>query len=160
MQKITVLSVGKLKEEYWRQAEGEYLKRLGGFCDIHVIELAQAPLPAEPSEGQIQAALAVEAEQLLARIPKNAEVVSLCVEGKQRSSERLSELIAQNADFGSGSMVFVIGGSFGLDEKVKRRSDLRLSMSEMTFPHRLARIMLLEQLYRAYQIQRGTRYHK
>lgn len=160
MQKITVLSVGKLKEEYWRQAEGEYLKRLGGFCDIHVIELPQAPLPTEPSEGQIQAALAVEAEQLLARIPKNAEVVSLCVEGKQRSSERLSELITHNADFGSGSMAFVIGGSFGLDERVKRCSDLRLSMSEMTFPHRLARIMLLEQLYRAYQIQRGTRYHK
>lgn len=160
MQKITVLSVGRLKEEYFRQAEREYLKRLGGFCDISVIELPQAPLPQDPSAAQIRSALSNEGEQILARIPKNTQVIALCVEGKQHTSEGLSELISQNANLGSGSMTFIIGGSYGLDPAVKQRGDLRLSMSEMTFPHRLARIMLLEQIYRAFQIAKGSHYHK
>lgn len=160
MQKITLLTVGRLKEAFYKDAEQEYAKRLGGFCDLQILELPQAPLPQNPSDGQIAAALEVEAEQILARLPKQAEVIALCVEGKQISSEALSEVITANADIGSGALVFIIGGSFGLSERVKAKSRLRLSMSKMTFPHRLARVMLLEQIYRGYQIAAGSRYHK
>ncbi len=160
MQKITLITVGRLKEEYLKQAEQEYQKRLGVFCDLQMIEIPQAPLPQNPSEGQIRQALENEAEQILNKIPKNAEVISLCVEGKLYSSEQLSEVLAANAIERSGSIAFIIGGSFGLGERVKQNSRIRLSMSKMTFPHRLAKILLLEQIYRGYQIEKGGRYHK
>lgn len=160
MQKIFILTVGRLKEQFYKEAEQEYAKRLGGFCDLQIIEIPQAPLPQNPSDGQIEAALSTEAEQILAKLPKQAEVISLCIEGKQLSSEGLSETLTANADIGSGVLAFIIGGSFGLAEQVKAKSKLRLSMSKMTFPHRLARVMLLEQIYRGYQIAAGSRYHK
>ena len=160
MQKITLISVGRLKEEFFKAAEKEYSKRLGGFCDLKIIEVNQQQLPANPSSGQIEAALFAEAEEILAKIPKGSEIVSLCIEGKLLSSEELSEFIENNANMGSGSITFIIGGSFGLSQDVKNKSKLKLSMSKMTFPHRLARVMLLEQIYRAFQIGIGSRYHK
>lgn len=160
MQKITLISVGRLKEEFFKAAEKEYSKRLGGFCDLKIIEVNQQQLPANPSSGQIEAALSAEAEEILSKIPKGSEIVSLCIEGKLLSSEELSEFIENNANMGSGSITFIIGGSFGLSQDVKNKSKLKLSMSKMTFPHRLARVMLLEQIYRAFQIEIGSRYHK
>ena len=160
MQKITLISVGRLKEDFFKSAEGEYSKRLSGFCDLKIIEVNQQQLPSNPSAGQIESALETEAEDILSKIPKGSEVIALCIEGRLHSSEELSKIIETNANMGSGSMTFIIGGSFGLSEKVKSKSKIRLSMSNMTFPHRLARVMLLEQIYRAYQIESGSRYHK
>ena len=160
MQKITLITVGRLKEAFYKEAEQEYAKRLNGFCDLNIIEIPQEVLPQNPSEGQIKTALEAEAEQILSKIPKQADIVTLCIEGKQYTSEGLSEIIKDNANLSSGVIVFVIGGSFGLSETVKAKSKIRLSMSKMTFPHRLARVMLLEQIYRGYQIAAGTRYHK
>ena len=160
MQKITLISVGRLKEDFFKAAEKEYAKRLGGFCDLKIIEVNQQQLPSNPSEGQIEVALSAEAEEIISKIPKGSQIVTLCIEGKLYSSEELSSVIEDNANIGTGSMTFIIGGSFGLSETVKAMSKIRLSMSKMTFPHRLARIMLLEQIYRAYQIGAGTKYHK
>ena len=160
MQKITIISVGRLKEEFFKAAEKEYAKRLGAFCDLKIIEINQQQLPQNPSAGQVEAALETEASDILAKIPKGSEIITLCIEGKLYSSEELSIVVENNANIGSGSLTFIIGGSFGLSETVKTKSKIRLSMSKMTFPHRLARIMLLEQIYRAYQIGMGTKYHK
>ena len=160
MQKITLISVGRLKEEFFKAAEKEYAKRLGGFCDLKIIEVNQKQLPSNPSDGQIEAALSLEADEIISKIPKGSEIITLCIEGKLYSSEELSQVIENNANMGSGNITFIIGGSFGLSETVKAKSKIRLSMSKMTFPHRLARIMLLEQIYRAFQIGAGTKYHK
>lgn len=160
MQKITLISVGRLKEDFFKLAEKEYSKRLGGFCDLKIIEVNQQQLPSNPSAGQIEAALLAEAEDIISKIPKGSEIVTLCIEGKLYSSEELSKAIENNANIGTGNMTFIIGGSFGLSEKVKAMSKIKLSMSKMTFPHRLARVMLLEQIYRAFQIESGSRYHK
>lgn len=160
MQKITIISVGRLKEEFFKAAEKEYAKRLSGFCDLKIIEVNQQQLPSNPSAGQVETALETEALDILSKIPKGSEIITLCIEGKLHSSEELSTLVENNANVGSGSLTFVIGGSFGLSETVKSKSRIRLSMSKMTFPHRLARIMLLEQIYRAFQIGAGTKYHK
>jgi len=160
VQKITIISVGRLKEEFFKAAEKEYSKRLSGFCDLKIIEVNQQQLPSNPSAGQVETALETEAQDILSKIPKGSEIITLCIEGKLHSSEELSTLVENNANVGSGSLTFVIGGSFGLSETVKSKSRIRLSMSKMTFPHRLARVMLLEQIYRAYQIESGSRYHK
>lgn len=160
MQKITLISVGRLKEDFFKSAEKEYAKRLGGFCDLKIIEVNQKQLPSNPSDGQIEAALSLEADEIISKIPKGSEIITLCIEGKLYSSEELSQVIENNANMGSGNITFIIGGSFGLSETVKAKSKIRLSMSKMTFPHRLARVMLLEQIYRAFQIGAGTKYHK
>lgn len=160
MQKITLITVGKLKEDYYKEACNEYAKRLSAFCDLSMVEIPQEQLPPNPSAGQVTAALESEADQILSKIPKNADVVTLCVEGKLYSSEQLAESVELNVNIGSGNMVFIIGGSFGLSERVKAASKIRLSFSKMTFPHRLARVMLLEQIYRAFQINAGSKYHK
>jgi 23S rRNA (pseudouridine1915-N3)-methyltransferase len=155
MQKVTILCVGKLKEKFYTDAAAEYAKRLSRFCTLEVVELPEERLPERPSPAQIDAALAKEGDAIRGKLPAGALVVALCVEGALRSSEELSQLLP-----GQSHVVFVIGGSFGLHESVKERSAVRLSMSPMTFPHHLARVMLLEQVYRAYQIQAGSRYHK
>ena len=160
MQKITVLCVGKLKEKFYIDACAEYQKRLTRHCKLELIELSEQRLSDDPSEGEIAAALAKEADAIGERLPKGGALVALCVEGKSLSSEELAEALSRYASQGASQVTFLIGGSFGLAERVKARADLRLSMSPMTFPHHLARVMLLEQLYRAYQIQGGTRYHK
>ncbi len=160
MQKVTVLCVGKLKERFYAEACAEYQKRLTRFCDLTLAELAEERLPDDPSRAQIEAALEKEAAAIEAKLPRGGTVIALCIEGKELSSEALTETMARFAAQGSPQFTFLIGGSFGLAERVKARADLRLSMSPMTFPHHLARVMLLEQLYRAYQIQSGTKYHK
>ena len=156
----TILCVGKLKERYWSEACSEYLKRLSAYCRPQVIELAEVRLPDSPSPAQIERALRQEGEALLQRVPAGSLLISLCIEGERFSSEALSQALARYAIGGVGSFTFAVGGSFGLSEQVKSRSALQLSMSGMTFPHTLARVMLLEQLYRAFSIQAHTKYHK
>ena len=160
MQKVTVLCVGKLKEKFFIDACAEYQKRLTRHCKAEIVELPEQRLSDSPSPAEIAAALSKEADAIEEKLPKTGAVVALCVEGRTLSSSQLSEAIARRASQGVSQLTFLIGGSFGLDERVKQRADLRLSMSPMTFPHHLARVMLLEQLYRAYQIQDGTKYHK
>ncbi len=160
MQRITVLCVGRLKEKFYIDAAAEYVKRLGRCCRFDLIELPEERLPEDPSPAQIRQALAVEAASIREKLPKGGAVAALCVEGKTCSSEELARRLEEYAVAGRTQVSFLIGGSFGLDEDLKRAADWRLSMSPMTFPHHMARIMLLEQIYRAYQIQLGTRYHK
>ena len=160
MQKVTILCVGKLKEKFYADAVSEYSKRLSRFCKLDIVELNEERLPEDPSPAQIEAALSGEADAIRAKLPPAAMAVALCVEGKQRSSEELARLMADSASRGVSHLVFLIGGSFGLHPSVKELAAVKLSMSPMTFPHHLARVMLLEQIYRAYQIQSGSRYHK
>ena len=160
MLNITVICVGKLKEPYLQAACDEYRKRLQGLCKCTVLELLPERLPDAPSPAQIAAALEKEGQRILEKIPSGAAVIAMCIEGKQLSSEALAKRIAEFAVSGTGSLVFIIGGSFGLSPAVKQKSTLRLSVSEMTFPHQLFRVMLLEQIYRALQINAGAKYHK
>lgn len=160
MQKITILCVGKLKEKFYLDATAEYAKRLGRYCKLDILELPESRLPEEPSPAQIQQALDAEAAAITAKLPKGGALVALCIEGTPCSSEEMSRKMQQLAVSGKTQLTFLIGGSVGLDEDLKRRADWRLSMSPMTFPHHMARIMLLEQIYRAYQIAGGAKYHK
>lgn len=160
MQHIQILCVGGLKESYLREACAEYVKRLRNFCDLKIIEVDEERVPDNPSPKQIELALEKEGERILAKVPKNAEVFALCIEGKKLSSQGFADFIAYNAAMGVSHPVFVIGGSWGLSPAVKRRAMLKMSMSNMTFPHQLARVMLCEQIYRAFQIQIGSKYHK
>lgn len=152
--------MGKLKEKFYRDAVEEYSKRLQRFCKLEITELPETRLPEDPSPAQVRQALAAEAALIRERLPRGGAVIALCVEGKLCSSEELSRRMADFGVAGRTQLTFLIGGSFGLDEPLKREADWRLSMSPMTFPHHMARVMLLEQVYRAYQIAVGTRYHK
>lgn len=157
---VNIICVGKLKEDYLRSACAEYQKRLGAFCRLNIIELTPARLPENPNESQIASALADEGERILAKISNSDAVFAMCIEGKMFSSEALSAEIDKLGVSGFGTVCFVIGGSHGLDGKVKSRAKYRLSMSPMTFPHQLARVMLLEQIYRSFMISSGGKYHK
>ena len=160
MQKVTLLCVGKLKEKFYTEAAAEYVKRLSRYCKLTVTELPEERLPENPSQAQINRALEREAETIRGKLPASARLIALCVEGRERSSEDLALLMETWAGQGESQLVFLIGGSFGLHESIKAQAAEKLSMSPMTFPHHLARVMLLEQIYRAYQIAAGTRYHK
>ncbi len=160
MQRVTVLCVGKLKEKFYIDAATEYVKRLQRHCKLELIELPEQRLPDEPSPAEIQKALRTEGDAIRERLPKGGAVIALCIEGRPCSSEELSRRMAEFGVQGKTQLTFLIGGSVGLDEDLKRQADWRLSMSPMTFPHHMARIMLLEQIYRAYQIAGGTKYHK
>ena len=160
MQRVTILCVGKLKEKFYIDAAAEYVKRLQRHCKLELIELPEQRLPDEPSPAEIQKALRAEGDAIRERLPKGGAVIALCIEGKPCSSEELSRRMAEFGVQGKTQLTFLIGGSVGLDEDLKRQADWRLSMSPMTFPHHMARIMLLEQIYRAYQIAGGTKYHK
>ena len=160
MQRITLLCVGKLKEKFYADAVAEYLKRLGRYCKPEIIELPEERLPEDPSRAQINAALAKEADSIRGRLSASSCLIALCVEGQERSSEELARLMASWAGDGGSRLVFLIGGSYGLHESIKAQARMKLSMSPMTFPHHLARVMLLEQIYRAFQINAGTKYHK
>ncbi len=157
---VTIICEGKLKEKYLRDACAEYSKRLNGFCKLNIIELNPKKLSDNPSTAEIENALDSEGKEILSKIPSNAFVYAMCIEGKQMPSPKLAKEIENCAVLGKSNVVFIIGGSFGLSEAVKKSADVRLSMSEMTFPHQLARIMLLEQIYRAFQISSGGKYHK
>ncbi|MBR0112132.1 MAG: 23S rRNA (pseudouridine(1915)-N(3))-methyltransferase RlmH [Clostridia bacterium] len=160
MLNIKIICLGKLKESYLRDACAEYIKRLGAFCKLTVTELAPAKLPDNPNETQIACALKEEAKKIEACTGKGESVIALCIEGKELTSEKLSEEIDNFALSGESSLVFVIGSSYGLDPEIKTSAKLRLSMSRMTFPHQLARVMLLEQIYRAFMISSSGKYHK
>jgi len=160
MLNIRLICVGKLKERFYAEAVAEYAKRLGAFCRLEVIELAEERLGENPSAAELEAALNREAEQIEKKLLKDGTLVCLCVEGGQMDSEAFAGLLTRTENSGRPRLSFVIGGSFGLAQKLKDRADLRLSMSKMTFPHHLARVMLLEQIYRGFQIKEGSRYHK
>ena len=160
MIRLEIFAVGNLKESWLRAGCEEYLKRMGLWSRVCVTELEEARLPKDPSPAQITAALEKEGQHILEKLPKNSKVVALCIEGKLLSSQELAASFGRWAEQGTGEAVFIIGGSYGLSEAVKKRDDLRLSMSPMTFPHQLARLMLCEQLYRALSILGGAKYHK
>lgn len=160
MQKVTVLCVGKLKEKFYADAAAEYGKRLSRYCRLEITELPEDRLPEDPSAALIDAALAKEAAAIRGKLPPSATLIALCVEGPMGSSQDLARSMAAWANQGVSHLVFLIGGSFGLHPSIKAEAQVRLSMSPMTFPHHLARVMLLEQIYRAYQINAGTKYHK
>ena len=160
MLNIHIFCVGKLKEKFYTEASAEYVKRLSAYCKLDLQELPEERLPDKPSQAQVDAALAKEADTIRAKLPASSEIIAMCVEGKTRSSEEVAELLS---DFAMGSakhLVFLIGGSYGLHPSVKQLAKVRLSMSPMTFPHHLARVMLLEQIYRGFKINEGSAYHK
>ena len=160
MQKVSIICVGKLKEKFYADAVSEYTKRLSRFCKLEILELPEDRLPDAPSRAQIDAALSKEADAIRGKLPPAALLIAMCVEGKPHSSEELAQLMAESANRGESHLVFLIGGSFGLHPSIKSMAAVRLSMSPMTFPHHLARVMLLEQIYRGYQINTGSKYHK
>ena len=157
---VTLICVGRLKEDYLRTACAEYQKRLKGFCRFDIEELEAERLPDGPSSAEIANALEKEGERILRKIPRNAYTVALCIEGKELNSEELAQLMESVPVLGGGAAAFIIGSSHGLSPKVKSAAQLMLSMSRMTFPHQLARVMLMEQIYRAYSIINNRRYHK
>ena len=157
---ITLITMGKLKEKFYISAAQEYAKRLSGYCHFTLVELPESRLPENPSPAEIAAGLEKEAETILARIPKSSWFCVFTPEGKELSSEKFAEKMKDVKLSGKSSAIFLIVSSFGMAPKVKERADFRLSMGPMTFPHHLARIMVLEQLYRAEAIQAGSKYHK
>ena len=156
---MTLICMGKLKEKFYIQASEEYKKRLGAFCDFTLLELPEVRLPENPNETQILQGLAKEAEIIRAKVPKGSWLCIFAPEGKMLSSEELAGKLSELKKSGKSSVCFLIGSSFGVDAGLKKQADLLLSMSRMTFPHHLARVMALEQLYRAEAIQAGTKYH-
>ena len=160
MIQVKLICVGRMREKYYTEAFTEYAKRLQAYCRLELAEIAEQRLPDRPSDREIAAALEREGQEILKAVPPDAFLVALCVEGKQTPSEGMAELIAARESSGKPKLCFVIGGSFGLSPTVKTRADRRLSMSQMTFPHHLARVMLIEQIYRGFKINEGSQYHK
>ena len=160
MQKVTVLCVGKLKEKFYLDAVAEYAKRLQRHCKLEIVELPEQRLPERPSQGEVDAALEREAAAIREKLPRGGAVIAMCIEGKLLSSEEMAKKLMDFGLAGKSQLTFLIGGSVGLHPSLKAQADLRLSMSPMTFPHHLARVMLLEQLYRAFKIREGSSYHK
>ena len=160
MFEITLIAMGKLKEKFYLSAAAKYEKRMKGFCQFKLLELPEVRLPDNPSPAEIQAGLEKEAEMILTKIPKGSWFCTLTPEGKMLSSDALADKLASVKNSGKSSACFLIGSSFGIAQRIKDKADFKLSMSPMTFPHHLARIMVLEQLYRAEAIQAGSKYHK
>ncbi len=156
---INIICVGKIKEDFFKDAAAEYEKRLSRFCNLNVYNLPDKSIPDNPSEAQCESVLKAEGELILKKIGKNDTVICMCIEGKMLSSEALAEKIKGIQNY-SSTIDFVIGGSLGLSDEVKKRADFKLSFSPMTFPHNLARIMLEEQIYRAFKINNNESYHK
>lgn len=160
MFEITLIAMGKLKEKFYLSAAAEYEKRLKGYCQFKLLELPETRLPDNPSPAEINAGLEKEADLILSKIPKGAWFCTLTPEGKMLSSEALAAKLKEVKNIGKSSACFLIGSSFGMAQRIKEKADFKLSMSPMTFPHHLARIMVLEQIYRAESIQSGSKYHK
>lgn len=160
MFEITLIAMGKLKEKFYLSAAAEYEKRMKGYCQFKLLELPETRLPDNPSPAEIEAGLQKEAELILTKIPKGAWFCTFTPEGKMLSSEALADKMQAVKNSGKSSACFLIGSSFGIAQRIKDKADFKLSMSPMTFPHHLARIMVLEQLYRAEAIQAGSKYHK
>ena len=160
MTTINLIYVGNIRENYLLAAVAEYEKRLSAYCRLVCTEIKEEKLPDDPSQAQTEAAMKKEGERILAVLPRKSMKIALCVEGKQLSSEEFSSLIKNAESNGFSQISFIIGGAFGLSEEVKKVCDFRLSLSKMTFTHRFARILLLEQIYRAENIAAGGKYHK
>ncbi len=158
-QTVRFITVGSLKEAYLREAAAEYKKRLSGLCRVEEVELREVRLPDDPAEAEIRRALESEAKAILAAVPPRAYLIALCVEGKQMSSPDLSARL-QALTGECSEVCFIIGSSHGLSPEVKAAAKLRLSVSELTFPHQLMRVILYEAVYRTYQIAKGSKYHK
>lgn len=156
---INIICVGKLKEAYLRDAVDEYSKRMKPLCKLNIIELSEERVGDNPSPSEIRQTVTAESERIMAKLGKGDYVIALCVEGKNISSEELSVRIG-DISMTHSTVDLIIGGSWGLSDALKARADFKLSMGKMTFPHQLCRVMLLEQLYRAFQILKGTKYHK
>ena len=159
MIRLSLITLGRLKEKYLTSACEEYIKRLKGYCNLEIVEIEPMRLPDKPSQSEIDKALLKEAEMISAKIPKEATVFAMCIEGKQLSSEELADKIKENVNMGR-NIAFIIGSSYGLCEQIKKNADIRLSVSKMTIPHQLFRVMLLEQIYRGFKINEGAMYHK
>ena len=155
-----IICVGKLKERYWQEAVKEYSKRLGSYCTLQIIELKESPLRANPSAADEEAVKEAEGREILRRIKDGDHVITLEIKGKKLSSEQLADKIKALSLEGKSDVAFVIGGSLGLDPAVSARADYKLSFSDMTFPHQMMRVILLEQVYRGFKINRGEAYHK
>ena len=161
MIRVNIICIGKIKEKYFTDAINEYAKRLSAFCKFTIVELAEETIKSNnPNESQISEVINAEGRRILQKIGQSDYVVAMCIEGKNISSPQLANLIDNVQIEGKSTVNFIIGGSWGLLEEVKQRADYKLSMGKMTFPHQLARVMLLEQIYRAFQISSGGKYHK
>lgn len=161
MLRINIICIGKIKEAYWTNALAEYAKRLSAFCRFQIIELNEERVKSNtPNAAQINEVLSAEGKRILQKINATDYALALCIEGKQLSSEELAAVLHNTAVTGKSTVDFIIGGSYGLSDAVKARADMRLSMSRMTFPHQMARVILSEQVYRAFEIDTGGKYHK
>lgn len=156
---VTLIAVGKLKESYLRDGCNEYIKRLGAYSKIKIIEINEERAGDNPGSNEIKAIIEKEGERIAAKIPKGAVVILLCIEGREYSSPDFSRLI-ENISLETSQLCFVIGGSFGLSDTIKSMGKYRLSFGKMTLPHQLARMVLLEQIYRAFSISNHSKYHK
>lgn len=157
---VTLMVVGKIKEKYFTDAVSEYSKRLSRYCKLNIIEVKDEPTPDNPSEKEKSAMLDKEGARIADRLPKSPYIISLCIEGRQQTSGEFAKFLEKTAADGNSDIVFIIGGSLGICDKLKAMSDYKLSFSEMTFPHQLMRVVLLEQIYRAFNISNGGKYHK
>lgn len=161
MQNVTIIALGKVQKGFMQDGCNEYIKRLKPMCSLKVVQLDEISLPEKNiNQTLIDKTLDKEAEEIVKHIPKNSFVISMCIEGKQLSSTELAQMIDKKGVEGYSDIVFIIGSSHGLSDKIKALSDYKLSISKMTFPHQLARVILLEQIYRAFSIINGSKYHK
>ena len=160
MLNVTILAVGKIKEKFLSDAIDEYSKRLGRYCRLEIIRVKDDPPPDNPTDKERDIVLKREGERLIEKIPKGAYIIPLCIEGKQKSSEEFAKTMSDIPSGGKSEVVFIIGGSMGLWDRIKDMADIKLSFSKMTFPHQLMCVILLEQLYRAFNISGGGKYHK
>ena len=160
MLNVTILAVGKIKEKFLSDAIDEYSKRLGRYCRLEIIRIKDDPTPDNPTDKERDIVLKREGERLIEKIPKGAYIIPLCIEGKQKSSEEFAKTMSDIPSGGKSEVVFIIGGSMGLRDRIKDMADIKLSFSKMTFPHQLMCVILLEQLYRAFNISGGGKYHK
>lgn len=159
MLNVNIICVGSLKEKYLVDAVNEYRKRLSRYCKFDITELSEEKITDQETDAVIEKTLSKEGEKILSKVGKSDYIIAMCVEGKQLSSQELSEKL-NDISMSYGSVDFIIGGSWGLSEEVKRRADFKLSVSKMTFPHQLFRVMLTEQIYRAFSISANAKYHK
>jgi len=157
---ISIVAIGKLKEKYLKQGIDEYIKRLSAYAKVDIIELPDEKAPENLSDQDMKIVKDKEGERILSKISPDAHVIALAIEGKMKSSEELADTMDRLATYGKSKVTFVIGGSLGLSDAVLKRADEKLSFSKMTFPHQLMRLILLEQVYRAFRINRGEPYHK
>lgn len=157
---ISIISVGKLKEKYLKLGIEEYAKRLGGYTKLDLIEVPDEKAPEQLSDAEMEIVKKKESERILAKVPQDAYVFALAIEGKQRTSEEMSKEIESLMTYGQSKIVFIIGGSLGLHDDVLKRADTKISFGKMTLPHQLMKLVLVEQIYRSYRIMKGEPYHK